>query len=498
MWLPDIQGFALENVKNWFSKGYVDMFQPVNISTYALNFEISQFEPFGYHLFNLCIFIFIVLLLWRFLYLLTNDYPASLVVTLFFAIHPFAVESVAWVSGRIALMALLFMLLALNYYVSGGRNFLVLFLLYLLAVLSKITVILLPIFLLVIDLGLQNEPFSKKNLFPKMGMLVLIAPILIFSLTLREPDKSLYMWELITSIPAKYFWYLNHIIPVYDYSPIYDPPNIWDWKNLVGISFILLTGWIFGKASKENRNLMITGALIFLISLMPHMIQFSVGTPMGDRYGFISFIGIVIILAGFIKHFSKSRVATIAGITILGIISIFHGLDTYKYSSKWRSAYTLWDHAVEVVPRNSIAHSKLGSWLYTNGDYKRAREELIMAVSLDPENADSFYNLGSLSYYAKLYSEAIGHFTRVYELENNNKILIYRAQCYYGLKDYVSTIIDLDQYISNYPEAEAFLLRGQSKIKAGLDGCSDLRMALDLGMDEVLATYARECIDAQN
>ena len=93
---PDIEGLSVDNVKSWFSKGYVGMFQPLTISTYVINYNLGQFDPWGYHLFNLILYILIALLIWRLLFSLTSNYLAAIVVTTFIVVHPFSVESVAW------------------------------------------------------------------------------------------------------------------------------------------------------------------------------------------------------------------------------------------------------------------------------------------------------------------------------------------------------------------------------------------------------------------
>ena len=490
---PDIQGINWENVKHWFSKGYLRMFQPLTISTYALNYEIGGLDPFGYHLFNIIVFCCIVLLLWQLLNILSNNYWAATVVSFFFALHPFAVEYVAWVSGRIALLMVFFSLLSLNFHASGRRNFLILAGLYLLTILSKINGLLLPIYLLIIDMVKQNKPFSIKNLVPKIGLFVVALPVLIFSLSLRRSDASMSLYELILLAPAKYLWYLNHILPVYKYSPVYDIPTYFEWRNLIGLLFITLIIWGYLKFSTKNKGLIIIGFLIFIFSLLPHMVPFSLGAHVGDGYGFVSYIGLAIVIFAFMNEFSEKRSVFIGLMFLIGSISVINAFHTHQYNKQWKNSYTLWEHAVEVVPGNYIAHAKLGAWYLINKD-KRAKEELITAITLEPGYADPYYNMGSLNFFSGNYQGAVEYYTKYYELGKNTRVLISRANSYFALQDYENTIKDLDVYISDYNDANAFLLRGQSKFKLGFDGCSDLKKALDLGLNDVLPIYARDCM----
>ena len=72
---------------------------------------------------------------------------------------------------------------------------------------------------------------------------------------------------------------------------------------------------------------------------------------------------------------------------------------------------------------------------------------------------------------------------------------MHRAQSYFEVVKYEEAIRDLDIYLLKYKHSEIYFLRGKYKIDAGLDGCVDLKLALDLGFDSAIGLYANNCIN---
>ena len=105
------------------------------------------------------------LLVWMFALRLTHRRGVSFLCAVLFAVHPCHVESVAWVSGRKDLLAFGFGLSSVMAYMraqngSGSpRLFWALsFVLFVLAVLSKVAVAVLPLFFLFLDLKATDRP----------------------------------------------------------------------------------------------------------------------------------------------------------------------------------------------------------------------------------------------------------------------------------------------------------------------------------------------------
>ena len=101
----------------------------ISLLTFALNYQWSQENPFGYHLFNILIHIFTVILVFTIVSLTIKNATewgekgASMIAAttaLLFGLHPIQTETVTYISGRPGGMAALFFLLSLLMFILGG------------------------------------------------------------------------------------------------------------------------------------------------------------------------------------------------------------------------------------------------------------------------------------------------------------------------------------------------------------------------------------------
>jgi hypothetical protein len=123
------RGFGWTNLGWMFTTFHMGHYQPLSWVSLALDYKVWEMAPFGYHLTNLLlhavngvVFYFVCL---RLLWLMdpspsphkTRALPiAAALSALFFAIHPFRVESVAWVTERREVLSGLFLLVTVFYF----------------------------------------------------------------------------------------------------------------------------------------------------------------------------------------------------------------------------------------------------------------------------------------------------------------------------------------------------------------------------------------------
>ncbi len=150
----------------WFSAEPQD-YWPVTSTMFWFEWRLWGLNPIGYHLANVAIHIAASLLLWRLLDRLAI--PGAFLAAFLFAVHPVNVESVAWIAQQKNVLAMLFYLLAILCYLrafptpdepfssgmSERRSFIATWyglswLYFLLGMLSKGSIAILPLVLLLI------------------------------------------------------------------------------------------------------------------------------------------------------------------------------------------------------------------------------------------------------------------------------------------------------------------------------------------------------------
>src|SRR5450631_3352693 len=113
-----IRGFSLENLKTAFSVYYVGNYAPIQIISYMFDYTLWGNNPFGYFLGNILYHFVSGALLYLLLIRLGFWKWGAFFGAAIFLIHPVQVESVAWISQRKNLLAMLFYLTSFHCYLS--------------------------------------------------------------------------------------------------------------------------------------------------------------------------------------------------------------------------------------------------------------------------------------------------------------------------------------------------------------------------------------------
>ena len=165
---PQVQG--LDRLGNAVTGAYLPtgparlgMYRPVTSATFAVDWDLWDARPFGFHLVNVLLHAAVTALVFALLLELGTGLFAAAAAGAIFAVHPVHVEAVANVVGRAEILAALFFLLACIAFLRlrpGWRTAAVAGLLYLGALLSKEIGVTLPAALLL----LQVEALLARRL----------------------------------------------------------------------------------------------------------------------------------------------------------------------------------------------------------------------------------------------------------------------------------------------------------------------------------------------
>jgi len=154
-----------------FSETILGNYAPVQMLSYAFDYGIWGLDPRGYHLTNMLLHGINGCLLFALLKRLTGQWWLSLLPALIFVVHPVNIENVAWVSERKTLLSAGFFFSAILGYLEfrekekrGARLFSLLF--FSLGLLSKATVVVLPVVLLSYEIFLRRDGRKFMVLIP--------------------------------------------------------------------------------------------------------------------------------------------------------------------------------------------------------------------------------------------------------------------------------------------------------------------------------------------
>jgi hypothetical protein len=376
-------GLSTQTIAWAFTSADQANWHPLTWLSHELDCEVYGLNSHGHHLTSVLIHTANVLLLFLLLQWATGATGASATVAALFALHPFNVESVAWVAERKNLLSTFFFqltLVAYGWYARQPslRRYAAVAGLLAVGLAAKPMVITLPFVLLLLDywplariqgwatptpaFPVPQAPWPRLLLekVPLLALSAASAAITVFA------QRSGHALESLGHIPT----HLRLENAVYSYAKyavkIFWPVNmaLLYPHPLNKLTFLMVVSLLVWQ-SRKRHPYAITGWLWFLGTLVPVIGLVQVGPQgMADRYAYIPTIGIFVLLAWSFKDWASSR----SGISgwlkpIAFAVLTFLAVLTFRQLGYWRSSEALWTHTLQVTEDNFIANDMLGSLL---------------------------------------------------------------------------------------------------------------------------------------
>ena len=410
-----LKGLSLRGMQYAFTQNVVGNWAPLTILSYELDATLFGAGSAGFHCTNVVLHSAAATLLWIALARMTGCRGLSAVATLLFAIHPLRVESVAWVSQRKDVLSVFFLSLSLIAYerycrAPAPRRYCVLAAAFLASLLSKSTLVVLPVLLLLLDVwplgrinvfGIAQPERCDRVVSPYPSRpyrmifaekIPLLAISLIFSaITLQTQteaiDIDMPFWEarLPNAVYATAMYGLNTLYPV-SLQPMYPHPGVSGWPFGMLLACATSITACIGLAVAFARRLpaVPVGLAWFIVSLLPvvGLVAQQGLQSHADRYTYVPHVGLWVgIVWGVAELARRLRLTPLAITTALAaLIATFVILDQWQLSH-WRNSISLWSHAIAIDPGNPVAHCKLANALRDVGQLDAAESHYRKALN---------------------------------------------------------------------------------------------------------------------
>ena len=383
---------------------------PMSATTLWAEWRLWGTDPLGYHVTNLALHLAEVALLWTILRRLRI--PGAALAALLFAVHPVNVESVAWITQRKNLMAMLFFLLAILAYVraeEGARAGYGLSLAaFVLALLSKGSVAVLPVILIGLIAwrrrvtgrdGLRLLPF-----FLAAGLLTLVniwfqGHHLAAAETIRRAGGlerllgagaavAFYLWKAIWPWPLLLPYPLWRI----------DPAQVSWWLPLLGVSALTLglmwrarsAGWARGAGFAWGY---------FCVALLPVMgftdVYFMKFSLVADHYQHLALIGVTVLAGAGWAEWRRRAGGPLPLAVAAVVVAVLAGL-TWRQCLRYRDTETFFTATLRDNPGSALAQGNLGMILGSQRRNDEAMAHLQEALRLEPNSAETHSNIGAI------------------------------------------------------------------------------------------------------
>ncbi len=424
-------------------------YQPVRNLAFALTYQFSKLEPFGYHLVNFVLYLLVVALAFRTLEVLAGyssgkqkvKHYAPWIGAALFAFHPLHVEGVAWVQGNKELLVSLFFLSAfLSYekYASTGRNlkyYWLSYLLFLFALGSKPTAVAFPLVLLAYDLILNPAAVRNRGgesrlsaaallirYLPYLVPAALLSVYFIFFTTAVERSKITF--ENILVIPEILWNYYRLIfLPVGLLHRYLDPSfqgftDLEFWAGLVATAAILY----FALRKARKFPLISFGIFWFYICWLPQSNLVPIAIRVADRYIFISLLGVCLVAAVLLSELLENAAArwkTVLRVMIVALCMALAFLSANR-CRVWQNGASLWLDAVNRIPGAGFYQRGLAEAYLAKDEPELAFRAFERADSINPGDARALIGMGYIRKKQGRMEEAEGLYQRAISVDSTN------------------------------------------------------------------------------
>lgn len=491
---PDIRGFDRHNITRAFSSSYAGNYAPVQILSYMLDYSVWGENPAGYFLANIGYHFISGVLLYYLLIRLGFQVWGAAIGTAVFLVHPVQVESVAWISQRKTLLAMLFYLGAFHAYLSyrhakgqgGWRWYVASVGMFALALLSKSVAVIFPLMLMVYDLTGATVKSDLKAHVDKLLFFAAAAAVGLLAFMTQSPEMHggripypphpwltipLTMLPVLVNYLRLLFWPDPATLCIMYFPTTRDHIDGMALFGLVVAAGLLMTGWYLYRKARVR----LFWYLLFFLGLLPVAQIIPIATLMNERYLYFPLLGVAGLVAwGCDAMRNEVRWAWPGRAVITGVVAVILLLATVSAirSRVWRNGITLFGDAVAKLPHERDPWTLLAESYLAHGDAMTARRLYEKAETLGPLGANDQFKLASI------YLEA-GELDRAFSA-------IWKLL----LKDRDST--DGKQLLSKY-----YLAVSCAELKSGRPDTSleSLRAALQRGLSMGELSKHVECVE---
>lgn len=396
------------------------LYRPLSYLSFGLNYRLDGLNVLGFHVLNFIIHylsaVFLFLLLFNTMKLprLKDEYgqiayPAALLATFLWAVHPVWVTSVSYIVQRMTSMAAMFYILSLYLYLkartaentsSSVALFIGCALAGLASLLTKENAVMLPVSILLFDLVLIQ---GATTAHVKKAVKILILPLLLIGVAgflytggfanafKGYAVRDFTLLERLLTEPRVLFFYLSllfypigsRLTLLYEIDvsrSLVDP-----WTTLPSILLIVLI--VAFAVYLVRRRPLISFAILFFF--LNHLVESSI-LPLELVYehrnylpAMFLFVPVAQFILFAIDHFSYKR--TIQVLVSLAIVILLVGMGdvTHRRNHIFADDFLLWMDNIEKSPGISRPYTNLGR-IYANlGEKEQAFALYQKAMALD-------------------------------------------------------------------------------------------------------------------
>lgn len=360
--------------------------------------------------------------------------PGAWLTTVIFAVHPVNVETAGWVYQQRTILPMLLMLASMLAYLrfeTENRSFwyCLALLLFILALLSKISVMMLPAVVLLIAWWNRGkiERHDIVRMLPFIAASIISGLLTAYVQTHRNIGEDIVRTDSFFARLAGAGWvvwfYLykdlfpTNLLFVYPRWEI-NPSSIVAWIPLATLLGCFAIFWLF-RQSWGRPFLAALG--YFVLMLFPVLgfvnIYFMRYSLVADHWQYSAMLGIVaLVVAGICRVIERHGIVKPSIFSAVVVVLILACL-SWNQQRIYKDEETLWSNTISRNPHAWSAHVNLGVVLAEKGEIDKAISHYTAALQINPNCPEAHNSIAAALIQKGKYNEALDHLAKAIHLK---------------------------------------------------------------------------------
>jgi protein O-mannosyl-transferase len=431
--LRDLSGLG----QIWVHPSALYDFYPLKFSVQWIQWHLWGMAPTGYHVTNIVLHVLSALLIWRLLARLGVVH--AWIGGLLFAVHPIAVESVAWITELKNTLSLPPLLIAFGFFVEYEerrqlRNYVGAIGFFVASMLCKTSGVMFPFVLLLYAWWRRSRlrPRDVLATVPFFAVSLALGLVTVWFQYHKAMTGGVPLGGIASRIAlsgtAFVFYAWKCVVPI-NVMAIYPrwsvSPPLW-WQFLPWPVLAAVLGWSWQHRATWRRHVLL-GLGWFTLTLVPFLgfvaISYLRYSWVVDHMAYLPLVGIVGLAAAGLDVVRSRMPATGARVIAMAAVGGCLGLALVArgHAAVFRSGHALWTDVVARNPDAWFAQNNLGRDLLDAGEPQSAIPYFEAALRLNPDFI-ARTNLGTALYQTGRYDDALREFRTTLRLRPQDPI----------------------------------------------------------------------------
>jgi tetratricopeptide (TPR) repeat protein len=414
---------------------------PLKETVQWLEWHLWGDAPLGYHLVSVSLHLLSALLFWRLL--LRLQVPFAWTAAVFFAVHPMAVESVAWISELKNTLSLPLLLVSALAFVAFDEcqerpdgapkgAYALSLIAFLASLLAKSSGIMFPFVILIYGWFRHGRVTWRSviEVVPFAAVSGAVGAVTIWFQEHRAISGVVghvggFGERLAVAGHALVFYFAKAVMP-WPISPVYPGwivgvsilADAWPWLAIVSVAALL-----WNCRARWGRGPILAMGW-FVLNLLPILgfirMSFARFSPVSDHFAYIALLGVAGGLAGILGSLEKAvpqRGSHLAsGCLLIGVVGLF-AWESHGLSENYRDDRAFWTFAGRRNQASWAPHNNLGLIDLDEGRLPEAVAQFEAVLRSGEQQAEVYNNLGTSFARLGRYDEAVSEFENALRLQ---------------------------------------------------------------------------------